>query len=393
MTTSLSHLTGKNILVISPQSWGVMHVSKHHYAIELARMGNQVYFLNPPLFDAGLTVAISPHDSIDNLSLVTYHLFFPYNLRFHMRWLYDRLMRWQMRRVLNKIGVAFDIAWCFDTNLFADLRVFGAKKVVYHIADQIMNDSGVSAAATADLVIAVDQTLLSKLVQVDVPKQVVGHGLAEPFALQAEKRLANEIVEKSNDNPKQVGYVGNLLITSLDRKTFKQIIDIHKDVIFHFWGSYVSSEKNICGGNPPETLAFVDYLNSMPNVILHGAIETERLAEEIQSMDVFLLCYDVCNDINGGCNSHKMLEYLSTGKVVVSSHLSSYEKYNDLVRMSGKQDNSDLLRVFSKTVLDLQIYNDPLIQKSRLQFALNNRYTTQIIKIDELLSRCRFCKD
>ncbi len=38
----------KTILLISPESWGKSFVSKHHYAVELAKKGNIVYFLNPP---------------------------------------------------------------------------------------------------------------------------------------------------------------------------------------------------------------------------------------------------------------------------------------------------------------------------------------------------------
>ena len=41
-------LTNKTILVISPQAWGQMYLSKHHYALTLAQLGNTVYFLNPP---------------------------------------------------------------------------------------------------------------------------------------------------------------------------------------------------------------------------------------------------------------------------------------------------------------------------------------------------------
>jgi hypothetical protein len=40
-------LSGKNILLISPESWGQNHVSKHHYATELSK-NNKIYFLNPP---------------------------------------------------------------------------------------------------------------------------------------------------------------------------------------------------------------------------------------------------------------------------------------------------------------------------------------------------------
>lgn len=38
----------KTILIISPEPWGKMMISKHHYALELAKLGNEVYFLNPP---------------------------------------------------------------------------------------------------------------------------------------------------------------------------------------------------------------------------------------------------------------------------------------------------------------------------------------------------------
>src|SRR5450755_3125876 len=41
-------LKNKTILIISPQAWGQMYISKHHYAITLAKLGNTVYFLNPP---------------------------------------------------------------------------------------------------------------------------------------------------------------------------------------------------------------------------------------------------------------------------------------------------------------------------------------------------------
>ena len=39
--------SNKHILIISTEAWGNNHITKHHYATELAKLGNQVYFLNP----------------------------------------------------------------------------------------------------------------------------------------------------------------------------------------------------------------------------------------------------------------------------------------------------------------------------------------------------------
>ena len=38
----------QRIFILSPQHWGTMFLSKHHYAIEFAKMGNEVFFLIHP---------------------------------------------------------------------------------------------------------------------------------------------------------------------------------------------------------------------------------------------------------------------------------------------------------------------------------------------------------
>ncbi len=48
MGAPVDMLNDKTILIISPQEWGKMLLSKHHYALELAKAGNIFYFLNPP---------------------------------------------------------------------------------------------------------------------------------------------------------------------------------------------------------------------------------------------------------------------------------------------------------------------------------------------------------
>jgi len=40
-------LENQTVLLIAPQPWNHIHLSKHHYAIELARRGNAVYYLDP----------------------------------------------------------------------------------------------------------------------------------------------------------------------------------------------------------------------------------------------------------------------------------------------------------------------------------------------------------
>ena len=73
-------LKNKIILLISPQAWGNMFLAKHHYAIELAKCGNQVFFLNPP--ELGIkAVEIKQHESISGLFLIRHSLFFPFQVK------------------------------------------------------------------------------------------------------------------------------------------------------------------------------------------------------------------------------------------------------------------------------------------------------------------------
>ncbi len=49
----------------------------------------------------------------------------------------------------------------------------------------------------------------------------------------------------------------------------------------------------------------------------------------MKDLDGFFWCYDNDRDPNKGSNSHKIMEYLSTGKVVLSTLISTYTNLED----------------------------------------------------------------
>jgi glycosyltransferase involved in cell wall biosynthesis len=378
----MSSLRNKTILIISPNEWGTVRVSKHHYAMELAERGNRVLFLNPPDAGAISRIKIEPTDVV-GLSIVTYRPFVPFALRFKWRALFNIISSAHARWIVRRLGSRIDVVWCFDVNLYSDLRWFGAPVRIFHPVDQVVEAHQRSIASTASLVLSVSDEILKNVRDAGVRSQLVGHGLGAAFAARANTDRA-----KTTVGPMvrlRVGYVGNLLIPYLDRYTIRELVANHPTIEFNFWGPSSAEESNIGGRNSAEVVEFVEFLRSHRNVILHGKQSSETIAERLHSMDLMLICYATANDPNRGCNSHKILEYLSTGRVIVSSHVPDYSHRPELIRMMPTLDNTDFPALFAETVHNIETLNNEASRQTRIRFALENTYSNQVDRIEELL--------
>ena len=216
------HLRDKKILLISPNEWGKMFISKHHYAIELARLGNDVFFLNPPDYTQKQYIKIEKHSTISNLTIITYRPFLPFFLRFHARRIYDFLLRFELRHLTRSIGLPMDIVWCFETNLYGNLTYFNAKeKIIFHPVDQVKYDYQIKIGGRADIILSVSTSILDKFSQAIAKKKWINHGLGADFVQMA---LTQDLQKAETRGPLKVGYVGNLLNSTIDTKTILRIV-------------------------------------------------------------------------------------------------------------------------------------------------------------------------
>ena len=377
-------LTNQTILILSPQGWGNMFVSKHHYAVELARRGNRVFFLDPPeQGDANLSspIEITPSPITDGLWLIRHRLFFPYVLKFHAMPLFHQGMRIQLRRILKKIGRPVDIVWSFDLGNLCPLAFFGNEVYkVFHPVDEPLSPVAIQAAGGSDIIFSVTREILEKYRAFGAPKHFINHGVSEEF-------LAPVDVERPVGNPVRVGLAGNLLRGDIDRPTLIEIVKSNPDVVFEFWGSYTNGQSNIGSNSDPETATFIGQLQTLPNIVLHGAVPVPELAKSTRRMDAFLICYDILKDQSKGTNYHKIMEYLSTGKIVISNNVTTYRDMPQLIRMTSERDhNRALPGLFREVIGNLKEYNDIGRQQERIAFARDNAYKIQLEKISALLS-------
>jgi hypothetical protein len=108
-------LEGKNILIVSPEAWGNNYVSKHHYAISLAKRGNNIYFLNPPTKQI-----FSKKEVLTNLWVFDFKPKYR-GLGRLPAFISAMLTKWEFNRLEILISVKIDIIWNFDSSRFFNL--------------------------------------------------------------------------------------------------------------------------------------------------------------------------------------------------------------------------------------------------------------------------------
>jgi glycosyltransferase involved in cell wall biosynthesis len=377
-------LSNKVILILTPQSWGAMKLAKHHYAMELAKRGNDVYYLNPPDNHhwswSSNRIKINPVADHPNLFVIDQQLYFPYKLKFHSRKLYDKLIKKQISKILGVIPKPVDLIWSFDLgNLFPlpffDKSIFK----IFHPVDEPRDQQAIEAAQGADILFSVTLEILEKYKAFPVPAFFINHGLADAF-------LLGTTYSVSTGEPIKVGISGNLMRPDLDRKILLQIIGENPTVIFHFYGSFAIAQSNIGAAGDMATETFIRSLKAFSNVSFHGVLKTEELAKELTAMDTFLICYDINKDQSKGTNYHKVLEYISTGKVIVANNITTYQGMENLVVMTvSRENNNDLPALFSQVMQKLPEYNSELLFDERRTFAFNNTYKKQVSRINSIL--------
>ena len=381
----------RTIYLISPQRWDAPPVSKHHYARRLAAHGHRVYFIEPPRRDVrGITLTPGPHPG---LTRVTYATLTPYRLKFHARPLFDALMRLEARRLRRAIGVAPDIVWDFDNAYqFASLAPFGARLAVFHPVDDL--PPGRRGTKGAHLVLANAPRYLARLrlaasrapAAARAPAHaVIPHGLAEPFIARA-KAVCDDPAAAGHpvpdgERPPVVAMVGNLARPGIDWAAIDAMARRLPATRFVMVGPHGGDATTGAGAGdgPP------DAVRARPNVVFAGAMSSAAILHLARRVDVWLMAYDGTRDRDGATNPHKLLEYLATGKAVVSNWVEAYAG-RDLVAMPPTLDNTPLPDLLAATLGRLAVVDAPAERIRRAAFTLSFSYDAHLARIGRLMA-------
>ena len=359
-----NRLEKKNILIISPEPWSPIFVSKHHYAVELAKRNNKVFFLNPP--SAKKKIEITPSE-FDNLFIVDYSV----TIR-GQRFLPGFLRRWIDRKIYTSFekrsGLKFDVIWNFENSRFYDFR-FATRNTlkIYHQVDLNQNFHPHLAARTADICFGVNDPIKDKLIPHNPNTFKITHGVSpKAFCKEGEAHLMNEPGRKI-----KATYVGNLDIPYLDLDLLRKLVEKFPQVSFRLIGSY-KEQGNI-----------FRLLSGFPNVHFAGAITSDKIKHHLCDSDILLLCYKANIYKDQLASSHKLMEYFASGKVVVATYTDEYKDKSELLLMA--KENEDVPGLFQQAIENLGELNSCKHMQKRIAFAREHTYDKQLDKIQHYI--------
>jgi hypothetical protein len=363
----MTSLTNKNILLISPEAWGKSWVSKHHYALSLANRGNRVYFLNPGI-DPSLI-----YQPIGNTFLfVLGDVSVPKGLRYLPKFLRSHFIKKAIQQLESKCEVSFDVVWTFDSSRYFDLTCFKNALRIFHMMDYRYDFNLPIISKSAHLCLGVTNEIVSK------QKNYNPHS----FFLQHAFHSYDQTLAKLHGGEKnlKVFYAGNLLLRFIDRTLVLTLVTEFPEVHFYFAGSYESGNLNSIVTSDDK--AFIQALSAFKNVFLLGERSPNELLSLMSEADVLLLFYDSKRYPLDVANSHKIVSYLSSGKVILANRTRQYENLG-LLEMA--ETHEEYISKMREILRKPEVFNSPEEQAKRTIYAEDHTYEKQIQKIEKIL--------
>lgn len=368
-------IANKNILIISPDAWGEYYLSKHHYAIELAKQ-NQVFFVNYANHKKPANAfAIQKHEDIPNLHIIDYRSSYK-GLRLYPSFVREKIYNQQAKEI-QKLIPKIDILWSFDAFRFPDLKVFDAKLHIYHPVDLYHSNLEENIADSADIIFASSELIVKKLSHLDTSAYKINHGLSEAFAQEGNSQnIDNKLL--GNQRVK-VALVGNITQLHLSQETLWRVVEDNPTVDFYFIGP----KRGLETMNTTKK-SYFDKIQAAKNTYYIPSQPYDKIKDYLAAMDILLICYDRESSEEAPPNPHKLLEYLSSGKTIVSNYFEDYKNETDLINMASSL--AEYPNVFKDVIQNLSTYNGSEMSKQRRDFAEQHTYQNQLNHISEKLS-------
>jgi hypothetical protein len=157
-------------------------------------------------------------------------------------------------------------------------------------------------------------------------------------------------------------------IKYIDWEIIKKLIADNPNIDFHFAGQWKNKDR------------FTN-ISSAGNFHFYGKLNATDLLPFYDGMNILILVYQYKKYPKQLANPHKMMEYLASGKMIISNWLDEYSTLNgQLISMS--KNERDLIECFNKVTSDLDLWNSTEKITQRKQIAMKSNYINKIKEIE-----------
>ena len=349
-------LQGKHIFLLSTEFWGAHYLSKHHYAMTLKELGNEVYFIQPGKEKGAKDAGESP----EGIKLIDFKP--SSGQRYLPKAIARKIQAQEWKKIIDIAQHEPDLIWSFDNSRLFHLDALGNEvKSIHHVVDLNQDFELAAAASSAKLCLGSTRFIVDRLRAHQEESYFLHHGC-----------VARPCSKKPLSSPIKMAYLGNILLRFVDRDFLIQMISSFPDIEFHFIGGY--TQNNLIHSISAEDKAFIKNLSAAKNVVLHGSVEQNKLSMLMEEMDAFFIAYAKAH-YEQAANPHKVMELLSTGKAVLSFPIDAFLDEELLHFADTRSDFFQLIEALRQGHL-------PDRSAQQLAFTEAHSYKAQIAKIE-----------
>ncbi len=348
-------LENQNIVIISNEPWGDIWYSKQNYAYELSKLGNKVFFIDPPQPYEWKNL-FSNHFILkkysDNLSIIQYRNRLPAG-KFNK--LNNQWVTKELEHYLTSIGVNNYLLWTFDPVRLNDPRLFkNAKYKIFHCVDIYKFEYYPNLKILLQHVDTMFSTAQSFIDEYSpytkAPMRIVPHGISNEEFTISDSELEKFDLELKNYNL----YVG-VIDARIDYELLEKLLIQNPNEKFVFIGPLRIPD------NPYAHKIFIE--KKYHNLIIAGPRHFKTLKVFIHYAKSCLALMDK-SYFGNLVHHHKTLVYLTQGKPVFSILCEAYHGLEDFMYLYDSHE--DCLNMFKYFIENGE---NPELAQKRIDYA------------------------
>jgi len=369
----MEHLSNKDILIGSIQSWDFALLSKHYLTLELAKLQNNITFVH----NQRISKILFP-DAKSNA--FTFHNLMPDTLTLSELYLSPRLAR---SRLLQSIAMTFirrtlgstyypDVIFSFDPVFYVLHEMYPDAVKIYYCVDYLTGKTVKANAeqrllSVSDIVIVSSSRLYEHLRTKHSNVHYIPHGVN--LLTEYHDELLNQHIDQlfpQKNNKPVFGFLGHIN----DRVDF-DLID------------FIARRNPQCtivliGTQAPR---IVHKLRQLPtNVFYPGPVPARGIKYCLGHFDVGIVPY-ICSEFNLMSHPIKLLQYISAGLPVVCTTVGEdFTQSKFIYECSGYDE-------FNRKVVEAYELNSGDLGKERLRYAQEHSWESRTKQISQIIEK------